>query len=241
MNRDAFLAAVAARLMAPDSVGAEQVGFIEPAAPGSGAAARLQMMGGEFCGNASMSLAAVLLRDEGRTGGDVTLEVSGCPSPVVCHMAPGPEGAMTGTVAMPLPEGTGEAGGYPALFLPGIVHIIALAADFPRREAAEAFLRRTAPALDAPCAGLLLFDRAAMTMAPCVYVKATDSAVWERGCASGTAALGAYLALNGGREETAVRLPGGVMTARAHVEGGALTSLTVTGAVRLVCQGTAWV
>lgn len=234
-------AAVAARLMAPDGVGAEQVGFIEPAAPGSGAAARLQMMGGEFCGNAAMSLAAVLLWDAGRTGGDVTLEVSGCGAPVTCRMAPSGPNAMTGTVDMPLPERTGEVCGYPAVFLPGIVHIIAPAAAFSGQAPAEAFLRRAAAELDAPCAGLLLFDRDAMALTPCVYVRATDSAVWERGCASGTAALGAHLALTEGRTEAALRLPGGTMTARAHMEGGQLTALSVTGHVRRVCEGAAWI
>ena len=34
----------------------EQVGFVEESESGT----RLQMMGGEFCGNASMSLAAVM-------------------------------------------------------------------------------------------------------------------------------------------------------------------------------------
>lgn len=233
--------AVAARLMARDSVSAEQVGFIEPPAPGSGAAARLQMMGGEFCGNAAMSLAAVLLWDGGRDGGDVILEVSGCAAPVVCRMAPRGPDAMTGTVDMPLPERTGEVSGCPAVFLPGITHIIAPAADLPDPGEAEAFLRRTAPALEAPCAGLLLFDRQAMALTPCVYVKATDSAVWERGCASGTAALGAYLALTEGAGETALRLPGGTMTARARVEGGHLASLSVTGGVRRVCEGIAWI
>ena len=48
-------AETAARLMAARPQ-VEQVGFLEPAAA-PGAELRLQMMGGEFCGNASMSAA----------------------------------------------------------------------------------------------------------------------------------------------------------------------------------------
>ena len=51
-------AKVADSIMAYESVYAEQVGFIERPGSGSKAVARLQMAGGEFCGNAAMSLAA---------------------------------------------------------------------------------------------------------------------------------------------------------------------------------------
>ena len=40
---------IAAQLLRYDGVGGEQVGFLEPSQT---ARARLQMMGGEFCGNA---------------------------------------------------------------------------------------------------------------------------------------------------------------------------------------------
>ena len=63
---------IAKQLMAEDSVCAEQVGYIEPALHPL-AAARLQMMGGEFCGNASMSLAALLAMREGLENGECRL------------------------------------------------------------------------------------------------------------------------------------------------------------------------
>ena len=62
---------------------AEQVGFAEGLAAGN---PRLQMMGGEFCGNATMSMAAWLHRDlpigESRA---LTLPVSGASAPVACR------------------------------------------------------------------------------------------------------------------------------------------------------------
>ena len=77
---------VASRLL--EAVGGEQVGFIEPAADPR-CPARLQMMGGEFCGNATMSLGAMLARERDLTDGealDLMLEVSGLDAPVPCRI-----------------------------------------------------------------------------------------------------------------------------------------------------------
>ena len=80
--------AVAEKLIAYGSVYAEQAGYIEePENPA--AVKRLQMMAGEFCGNASLSLAAVLAEEKGLSVGEETeiiLEVSGADSLVNCHM-----------------------------------------------------------------------------------------------------------------------------------------------------------
>lgn len=230
---------VAAALMSYASVGAEQVGFIEPASL-PGAQARLQMMGGEFCGNASMCLAAWLARSGGLEQTQVTLEVSGCAAPVRCSIRSG-DGHALGTVDMPLPERIGQAEGLPAVFFPGITHLIAPASDFPDTARAEDFLRRTARSLGAEGVGLLLIDKAASRMTPCVYVSETDSVVWEHGCASGTAAMAAWLSASAGREEVRLTQPGGVMSARAELENGRIARLTVSGSVRLAAQGVAWI
>lgn len=54
----------------------EQVGFLEVAKI-PGARCRLQMMGGEFCGNALRALAVILADSQSRTGGGFTVESSG--------------------------------------------------------------------------------------------------------------------------------------------------------------------
>ena len=79
---------IAARLLGPGGVGGEQAGFIEPAGDAR-CPARLQMMGGEFCGNATMSLGAMLARERDLTDGealDLMLEVSGLDAPVPCRI-----------------------------------------------------------------------------------------------------------------------------------------------------------
>ena len=70
--------AVAERLIAYGSVYAEQAGYIEEA-ENPAAEKRLQMMAGEFCGNASLSLAAWLAQKKNLQIGEkteITLEVA---------------------------------------------------------------------------------------------------------------------------------------------------------------------
>ena len=119
---------------------AEQVGFAEGLAAGN---PRLQMMGGEFCGNATMSMAAWLHR-ELPVGAEraLTLPVSGAPQPVACRITR-IDGCFMGTVAMPLPERIEQlslpVGGvmqtFPVVHLPGICHVIAPAEVIDRARA----------------------------------------------------------------------------------------------------------
>ena len=176
------------------------------------------MMGGEFCGNATMSMAAWLHRDlpigESRA---LTLPVSGASAPVACRVTR-LDGCFIGTVAMPLPERIetlslpvcGVMQSLPTVFLPGISHVI-VPADMIGRDRAE--------------------DQT--SFAPLVYVKPTDSCVWERGCGSGSAAIGAWLtSVRGADQCVSLGQPGGVIQVVTRTEDGAsLTGLTITGTV----------
>ena len=70
---------------------------------------------------------------------------------------------------------------------------------------------------------------------PLVYVRPTDSCVWERGCGSGSASIGAWLTqVRGADQCVSLRQPGGVIQVVTQTDGGArLTSLTITGTVCL--------
>ena len=70
---------IAGLIMAADTT-IEQVGFLEK--PQGEASVRLQMMGGEFCGNASISAAALMAHKGGIVSGDIALEVSGADEPL---------------------------------------------------------------------------------------------------------------------------------------------------------------
>lgn len=227
--------AVAASLMDYGSVHAEQAGFLEPATL-PGARARLQMAGGEFCGNAAMSLAACLARADGIQAGEIVIEVSGAEKPVSCRVR-SEGGAYLCALDMPLPATPETVCGFPALRLPGIVHAIVEDRDVD----APALVRRIAAETGEDAAGVILFSRERMEIKPLVYVPAAKTMVWERGCGSGTAAVGAYLALEkGGDADLALAQPGGVIGVRARCRDGRITSLAIEGRVRIVAEGTAY-
>ncbi|MBM6830227.1 diaminopimelate epimerase [Anaerotignum lactatifermentans] len=241
----------AQRLIAYDSVYAEQAGYIEE--PESEEAdARLQMMAGEFCGNATLSLAAYLFAKEMPQPGEKTtlfLEVSGAPSLLTCDVEK-TETDFVGTVSMPLPLWAAERdyvlqGTACRLFtvaFDGIWHILVPAslwgaqAEAMAVQAAEAW----AETIDAEAFGILLFDEESLSLRPLVCVKGS-SLVWERGCGSGTAAVGVYLSE---KRKTSlsleIRQPGGVMGIQAERTENRISRLVLTGHVSIVAEGTAY-
>ena len=243
-------AEIAVRLLAHDGVGGEQVGYIEPPADDR-APARLQMMGGEFCGNASMSLGAVLARKSGLPDGkaaDMLLEVSGCAALVSCRIER-VGSAWRGTVQMPLPTAIGEIeletdDGFlrvPLVRMPGIAHLIPPAAA----GLSEAQLRRRLPewnqAISADALGVLTWDTAASAIDPLVYVPSTGTIVREHGCGSGTAAIGCWQAVAAGKTFKApIRQPGGDISVTAKFGNGAVTEVAITGTIKIVAEGTAY-
>lgn len=236
---------LAARLL--EGVGGEQAGFVEPASDPR-CPARLQMMGGEFCGNATMSLGAMLARSAGLPDGggtELLLEVSGSAEPVPCRILRDGEGWL-GTVRMPLPTAVSaialdtDAGplSVPLVRLPGIAHLF-----LPFEGPDEAELRRRLPGwnrtVGADALGALRFDPDSLRMDPLVYVPSAGTLVREHGCGSGTAAAGCVLALAAGRDtEAPIRQPGGTITAQASLTSGAITDLSITGRVELVEEAT---
>lgn len=239
--------AVAEALMAYGSVGGEQVGFLEaPSLPG--ARMRLQMMGGEFCGNATMSLAALLAFQENLPdGGEAVypLEVSGADEIVACRIRRSGN-VCRGTVCMPLPEEIREVdfpGGVrcPVVFVPGIAHAIVRegvlrAADAPR------CIPQWCETCGTDACGVILADDALDRIRPLVYVRSTGSSVWERGCGSGTAALGAWWAQQR-RSDAAIDVaqPGGTIHVEAKWDGARVSRLEISGDVRLAATGEAWI
>ena len=238
---------IAARLLAPDCVGGEQAGFIEPPTDPR-AAARLQMMGGEFCGNAAMSLAAVLARKRGLAEGealDLVLEVSGADAPVPCRIRREGDG-WAGRVQMPLPLETGvirlasDGGDFdaPLIRLPGIAHVI-LSVTWGLDEAQ---LRRRLPewnrALGTDAQGALTWDETASSIDPLVYVPSAGTLVREHGCGTGTAAIGCMLAVAEGEAVSVpVRQPGGVIRVEADVQDDRVTRLAIAGHIALLSEG----
>lgn len=237
-------AAIAERLMDGECVGGEQVGFIE-AAEMSGARARLQMMGGEFCGNAAMCIASLAAREDGIVTGEtrtLPIEISGADDVLECRVECTEDGFGC-RVRMPLPMSISPMEGFTVVRLPGIAHaVVECTSPDELRPRAEAMLRDIAKDIDEDAVGLMLYSPEKSSLMPLVYVRSTDTMVWERGCGSGSAAIGAYAAWKrGGTARVSLTQPGGTITAEAECSGEKIKALSIEGRVRIVCEGYAYI
>lgn len=223
----------ARKIMAIPALGAEQVGYCRP--PRGDALGRLEMMGGEFCGNASRSFGLLLAVKHKLGRSRVPIEVSGCPRPLAVEADPG-EGTASCPIPVPLAIEELEVPGLgvlPAVRMEGITHIIAPGVP-AGEEAFEAIRRAACARWDWEALGGM-FLGGGHTLTPVVAVRATGSTVFESSCASGSAATAAWLSRRepDGVREYRLRQPGGVVTVRALRAGGALGELTVSGKVTL--------
>lgn len=193
-------AQIARRLMDGNHLQAEQVGFLDMGA----CPARLDMMGGEFCGNACRAAAAVLAREGvglSRRGAELRgrLSVSGVEEAVELRVVDEDEC----WVEMPLP-GSGAAQawvrelepGLGLVRLPGITH---LCLDEERHPFAEDFrgaagVLRARFALDEDAVGCVWYRTSPeCSIKPVVWVRSTASTHYETGCGSGSLALALWL------------------------------------------------
>jgi len=218
---------------------AEQVGFVTVGDAPDGEVT-LRMAGGEFCGNAAMSAAALHCLHWSLPAAAVTVRASGAAAPVAVEAAMQPGGSYVCAVDMPRPLAVEEAAltlegtayRLPLVRFEGICHLI-LPGDFDRALAERAAPKWCAE-LGAGALGLMLLDAAAGTLSPLVWVPVGESLYWERSCASGTAAVGAYLAARTGEAVCAsLSEPGGILSVSAPPVG----PLSLRGTVRLLRVG----
>ena len=215
----------------------EQVAYLEPSNKPE-AVARIRLMGGEFCGNAAMAAAAWLVRDELKEGETRTLllEVSGTADPVLCSVRKTAKGCE-GTVEMPgIPEIEAKTlCGIPftVVRMEGITHLICDDRTFASAEA-EKLLRQIAGQWPEEAIGLLQWNREAGYLKPLVFVRGSGSMVWEHGCGSGSAAIGAMEALRCGDRETVTDIlqPGGTIRVTATAENGEIQCVRINGKIR---------
>ncbi|GAE28730.1 diaminopimelate epimerase [Halalkalibacter hemicellulosilyticus] len=244
---------IAAKMMAYDSVYAEQVGFIEQAASNE-AVATLSMAGGEFCGNACMALAALVastqtIDEQGLT--DIVLNASGTKELIKCHVRKKAD-QYDCQVTMPLPqkieqktiEYDGEQREIVIVRYHEFIHIVMELHEYNEsmKKKAESFARLLAIAGGAKVIGILFYQASTKEMYPLIYVPQIDSMIWERGCGSGTASIGAYLAWKAKDEVQAkVKQPGGVMEVWATADNDKITGLSIKGSVGIVAEGKAFI
>lgn len=221
----------------------EQVGYLEPPSR-PGVRARLRMMGGEFCGNASMAAAAWIAAGDGPAPGEeaeVLLEVSGADGTVPCHVRRGEAGTWHGSVGMPLPLEIRplEIRGVPltAVFLPGMVHLVR--EGEMEREAAEALVGEAGRNFREPAVGLVQWIAERQALVPLVWVRESGTTVWETACGSGTEAVACVMSMRAGRSlRIDAAQPGGTLRAETRWEGGRIREAWLEGFVRLEPEST---
>ena len=240
--------AVASALMEREP-SAEQVGFVSfpsgDVPEESDCDIRLRMAGGEFCGNATMSAAALVAMRSNRTPkqGDsigVTVRASGASGPVTVALKAETDTAYYGSVIMPKPRSIDDApfsvtgdGRKPVIVrFPGIAHVI-LERPAPEgergRARAEALARSWCDALGTEAIGILFFERHKLRLTPLVYVPAAGTLCWESACGSGTTAIGAYMADRTGKPvDITIKEPGGSLNILSLDDG----TLQMSGIVR---------
>ena len=240
------------KIILSSNVGGEQAGFIaQPKNPRAKKA--LRMMAGEFCGNATLSLAAWIMEEENpqaEIGEEMKLflEVSGEKNLVACHMKKEIKG-YGGTIEMPLPNSITHRVFYldnkeynlPVVAFEGISHIIIekyLWTDEPKivaEQMAKAWAEQMPNAF-----GILLWDREEELLNPLVCIQGS-TLIWEHGCGSGVCAIGAYMAQE--KQESgffSCYQDGGVMHAKVTMLNGKIQSILVQGHVDIVAVGIAF-
>ncbi|GHU33792.1 diaminopimelate epimerase [Spirochaetia bacterium] len=180
-------------LMAEPNLRAEQVGFvIPPQHPDD--LWRMEMMGGEFCGNATRSFGLYVAHTTGLTGNaTVTVAVSGASQALNVQVDTIKNRA---SVAIPPPSARKEIE-WNGNFLPvyeceGISHVIA-SGIAPEAGNFWSIKELFEKCISVPAAlGVMFYDCVKKCMKPAVYVYDTDTLIFESSCGSGSAAWGIW-------------------------------------------------
>lgn len=205
----------------------EQVGFLEEAADCDG---MLQMMGGEFCGNAARSAALYLAGSVPALArrSRIRIRVSGVAGilPVEVDRAAGEASIRMPRILAMETFDTISFGPVPVVHMEGISHALIL--DQPDRDNARRLLAELAEQIDDEAIGVMFYEADRQFMTPLVWVKATDTSIWESSCGSGSVSLAAWLRRDDPWPWTmAFHEPGGLL----KVAGLAADELCLSGPV----------
>lgn len=243
------------KLMDYSNIHAEQVGFIEYSRDKT--SIRLQMMGGEFCGNATRSLAAFMVHsDYPQIKKDnnkyiIALEVSGMDQLINCEVEKlQGNNKYLSKIEMPVPlsikeievDYNGKLLKTIRVDLPGISHFVVDKKKIDDKDDFYQIIKETMNKEQYDAFGVMYYDFKENFMEPLVYVKPTNSLFWERSCGSGTCALGCALAFIEEKNiSTDVIQPGGNLKVSVEYTDGNINKLYLNGEVEIVSEGIAYV
>ncbi|MEE1442961.1 MAG: hypothetical protein UGF43_05015 [Blautia sp.] len=224
-------AAISNQLLARKDLGVEQVGFVEQNADGT---THMQMMGGEFCGNATRSFGYLMSLLSEEKPQEVEVDVSGSKELLKAEVD---LEKGTSRTQMPLPQNIvtlpsvqGEQ--YNMVVFEGVCHIIVESA--PRDQAfVNDVIAEAEKMLDCDAYGVMFLEGKKMT--PVVYVKETGSMVWESSCGSGSMGAAVYLSRekDNGTYVYELHQPGGMIEATVQKQNGETVLCKMGGPVEI--------
>ena len=229
-------AKIAEKLLAIPELAAEQVGY--RCEPDPGYDGRMEMAGGEFCGNASRAYGMLIAKERGIEETEetvqLTLQVSGSDTPVEIEAD---MEAGTSRAKMPLPQMVCRrtAGGVSGILvhLGGIAHFVVddVIPSETFFEQAEKEIFSEMSGLDAY--GVMFYDSASGKLIPLVKVPAANSLYWEGSCGSGS--LATVIAQTEGAPDWKYAMdlvqPAGTVRAEVERVGGRVTEAYIGGDV----------
>ena len=199
-----------------DHLTVEQVGFVDL----SGEEPRLHMAGGEFCGNAAISTAALFCKVKNITNATIHVSLFGADKPVSVKIK-GENDRYSCEAVFQKPDHTekinisldGQSFELPIVESAGITHIIAdktVSVDI-----AGKLLKEISDRLNCPAAGVMIYDPDTDTLCPVVYVRECDTLVCENSCVSGSIAVATYLLTKSNKVDLILKQPGGELSVSA--------------------------
>lgn len=206
---------------------------------------KVEMMGGEFCGNATRSAGAYALHTQDKKEGDFLVTCSGCDKPLPVHAKKVRENNYQASVELPPPLSMSklrlsyerDSVECQEVVLPGITHYVYFTLNVDEIDQDEFFYslqREISRGPEPEAYGLMLVEISSLKVIPIVYVTATGTLYHENSCGSGSAAVAAALAQRQKRSVGASLLePGGRIDIEAYWKDDQITGMAIGGPVKL--------
>ena len=217
----------------------EQVGFIDLT---DKYRPNLQMAGGEFCGNATRSTAWLSLSGQ---SGEINVQVSG----ISCRLKAGVNKQGYAWVEMPVPDDINlkTIDKYTLVPLDGITQVISKETydltssdDIKKRGMAILGRLNLVDNPQIPAAGVMFIDQSKdeIVAKPVVWVRDIQTCFYETACVSGTAAVGLYLAKQGGQKQAtySVLQPSGMSIIVTVDLTGKKPAVIISGPIKIIQQ-----
>lgn len=232
-------AQMANMIMDYEYLNAEQVGFIV-APKNKKSVLRLEMSGGEFCGNAVLGAAAFCFYKGLTKNNQFLLETSGSESPLTCEVAVKSSSQFEAKAEMPHPISIKHIDinlnersiSGSVVHFNGITHL--LTDYWPDKDEFNLIIGEVTKIIEDKAIGVIPYRRLKeqeYEIWPFVYVKETGSRFFEQACGSGTLALGVYLSKINREKKFKIHQPGGIITVEVGVKNYISTD------VRFTCEG----